>query len=88
MGITRVILRDVKTAVSIPDRIFEAGERLAKRLGMSRSELYSKAVSEFVEAREEKNITRELDRVYGEEDSSVDSLLEQLQAASLPREEW
>lgn len=78
----------MKTAVSIPDRVFEAAERLAKRLGMSRSELYSRAVSEFVEAREEKNITRELDRVYGEEDSSIDPLLERLQAVSLPREEW
>lgn len=83
-----VILNGVKTAVSIPDRIFEAAERLAKRLGMSRSELYSRAVSEFIEAREEKNITRELDRVYGEADSSVDALLEHLQAASIPREEW
>lgn len=78
----------MKTAVSIPDPIFKAAERVAKRLGMSRSELYSRAISQFVEAHVEKNITRELDHVYAEEDSSVDPVLEQLQAASLPREEW
>jgi len=78
----------MKTAISIPDAIFKAAERVAKRLGMSRSELYSRAVSEFVATHVEKNITHELDRVYAEEDSSLDSVLEQLQAASLSREEW
>lgn len=78
----------MKTAVSIPDSIFKVAERVAKRLGMSRSELYSRAISEFVETHEEKNVTRELDRVYAQEDSSLDSVLDKLQAASLPREEW
>lgn len=41
-GITNVILRAMKTAISIPDPIFEAAEGFARRLGMSRSELYAR----------------------------------------------
>lgn len=36
------------TVVLIPDRLFEAAERLAGRLGMSRSDLYAKAVEIYV----------------------------------------
>ena len=37
----------MKTAVTIPDPVFKAAEKLAKRLGVSRSELYARAVAEF-----------------------------------------
>ena len=40
----------MKTAVSIPDDVFEKGEKAAKRLKMSRSELYAKAVEAYVDA--------------------------------------
>jgi metal-responsive CopG/Arc/MetJ family transcriptional regulator len=40
----------MKTTVSIPDDVFEKGEKAAKRLGMSRSELYAKAVEAYVDA--------------------------------------
>lgn len=46
-GITKGIM---KTAVSIPDDIFAKGEKAAKRLKMSRSELYAKAVEAYVDA--------------------------------------
>ena len=34
----------MKTAVSIPDHVFDAAERLAEKLGISRSELYQRAL--------------------------------------------
>ena len=40
----------MKTAISIPDAIFQEAERVAKRRGMSRSELYAKAVDEYVKS--------------------------------------
>lgn len=40
----------MKTAVSIPDDVFQKGEKAAKRLKISRSELYAKAVEAFVDA--------------------------------------
>jgi len=38
----------MKTAVSIPDEIFQNAERLARRMKKSRSEVYSRALSEYV----------------------------------------
>lgn len=47
----------MKTAVSIPDELFAKAERLARRLGMSRSALYQRALDEFVRKSGEKSIT-------------------------------
>lgn len=47
-----VILTFVKTAISIPDELFERAERIAARRGCTRSGLYAEALAEFV-AREE-----------------------------------
>jgi metal-responsive CopG/Arc/MetJ family transcriptional regulator len=38
----------MKTAVSVPDDVFERVERLARRAGRSRSEVYSAALREYV----------------------------------------
>ncbi|TVQ17474.1 MAG: hypothetical protein EA382_18795 [Spirochaetaceae bacterium] len=38
----------MKVAVSIPDRIFEDAERLATEAHRSRSELYARALAEYV----------------------------------------
>jgi predicted transcriptional regulator len=53
----------MKTAVSIPDAIFERAEELARRLKKSRSELYREALAEYV-ARHEPSaaITEAMDR--------------------------
>jgi metal-responsive CopG/Arc/MetJ family transcriptional regulator len=78
----------MKTAISVPEPIFEAAERLALQLGMSRSQLYSTAVSDYIKAHQGDQITAQLNRVYATEDSTLDPVLAQIQALSLPREEW
>jgi len=80
----------MKTAISIPDSVFEDAERLAKRRGWSRSELYANAVADFVKAERFLGVRERLDAVYGKdpEDSTLDPLLEQIQSQSLPKEEW
>lgn len=78
----------MKTAISLPDRVFDAAERVAKRLGISRSELYARAVARFVEEHRGDKVTDALDRVYAEVDSTLDPTLSRLQAVSLPRDEW
>lgn len=78
----------MKTAISLPDPIFEEAEELAKRLGMSRSQLYATAVSQFVEAYREEAITAALNELYATADSAVDPVLQQLQALAWPYEEW
>jgi len=80
----------MKTAVSIPDRVFESAEKLAARLGVSRSQLYAKALAILVEKHREDLITSRLNEVYGPEgeDSSLDRDSALLQRRSLPREKW
>lgn len=79
----------MKTAISIRDEIFEAAERLAQSLGMSRSELYSTAVKEFVFRHSRQRITERLNEVYAGDssDSALDPTLQTLQARSLPSED-
>ena len=78
----------MKTAISIPDKIFRSADALAKRLGVSRSELYATAVNEFLLKHRSRHVTARLDEVYSEEDSAVPSSLAQMQVRSLPHEDW
>lgn len=80
----------MKTAISIPDKIFEAAEKAAKKLGMSRSELYVNAVREYVDRYGREDVTAKLDAIYSDprSDSSIDEGLATAQRGSLPREDW
>ena len=78
----------MKTAISIPNDVFEAAEKLARRLGMSRSQLYTNAVSEFLHRHFSDEVTEKLNEIYGKESSKLDSALEALQHAGLARDEW
>jgi len=78
----------MKTAVSIPDPVFRKAENLAKSLGISRSELYTTALKTFVAEHDEDDVTKRLNEVYSEQDSSLDPVLEKMQFMSLPEEQW
>ena len=78
----------MKTAISLPDPVFNAAEKAAQRLGMSRSALYARAITAFLVARDEDQITERLNRVYSEEPSTLPSVLAQLQYRSLPEDQW
>jgi len=79
----------MKTAISIPDELFAAAERVARRLGMSRSELYRVALARYLEHHEDAATTDQLDRVYASTgESRLDPVLDRLQRASLAREKW
>jgi hypothetical protein len=80
---------DMKTAISLPDNLFKAAERLAGRLRLSRSELYQRALAEYLARHDEAIVTEQLDRVYGPAPGGgLDPVLDRLQWASLAREEW
>lgn len=80
----------MKTAISVPDEIFEEAERLARQRGMSRSELYAKAVAEYVKGERFLGVRERLNSVYGPHPSGsqLDPVLGEMQARSLPKEEW
>ena len=78
----------VKTAVSIPDKIFKAADRLAERLGMSRSQLYADAVADYLRRHRGDRIRQRLDEVYSEESSDADAVLGAMQRRSMPSDDW
>jgi len=78
----------MKTAISIPGPLFHAAERLAKRLGIPRSRLYSRAIERYVAEAEGREVTELLNQVYEHEPSELDPVLAALQSASIAREEW
>jgi metal-responsive CopG/Arc/MetJ family transcriptional regulator len=78
----------MKVALSIPDDLFESGETLGKRLGVSRSRLYATALADFVAKHRGRKVTERLDRVYGVDDSRLDPRLGRLQRRSLERDKW
>lgn len=56
----------MKTAISIPDDVFEAAERLAHELGQTRSALYARAVREYVARHTPDSVTATLDALFAE----------------------
>ena len=56
----------MKTAISIPDDVFAEAERLARRLKKSRSELYSRALREYVARHGADHVTETLDSLYAD----------------------
>jgi hypothetical protein len=78
----------MKTAVSIPGPVFQAAERLAKRLGIPRSRLYSCAIELYVAQAQERDVTALLNEVYGGETARLDPTLSALQSASITRDPW
>lgn len=77
----------MKTAVSLPDPLFEEAERVAARLGLSRSELYARAISKFVREQSGDAITEAINRVVQKLPPALDPVLARLQAASLATDE-
>jgi metal-responsive CopG/Arc/MetJ family transcriptional regulator len=78
----------VKVAISLPDPLFEAAERLAKELKKPRSQLYAEAISEYLGNRDNSMITEKLNAVYSEETSSVDEALQRAQLETMSDEAW
>jgi metal-responsive CopG/Arc/MetJ family transcriptional regulator len=77
----------VKTAISIPDEIFNKAEELAQSLGISRSELYTQAIANFIKFYRSKTVTEALDEIYSHEDSTLDEGVAVMQFSSIGLEE-
>ena len=78
----------MKTAISIPDPVFRSTEKLAARLGVSRSQLYTKALSALVEKHRDDLVKTRLDEIYSEADSALDPGLASAQLRAIIRAKW
>jgi metal-responsive CopG/Arc/MetJ family transcriptional regulator len=78
----------MKTAVSLPDPLYEEADRLAQRLGKSRSRLYADALTEYVARHDTDAVTDAMNVVCDELDSRLDPDLSASTARMLSQTEW
>jgi metal-responsive CopG/Arc/MetJ family transcriptional regulator len=78
----------MKTAVSIPDEVFAEAERLAAELQTSRSELYSRALQEYVARHSPDRLTEAMNRVIDEVGSDMDEFSRRAARRVLEQVEW
>lgn len=78
----------MKTAVSIPDHVYQNAEKLAERLGKSRSQLYAQAIAAYIATHQKEGITEKLNDVYANNASHLDREVHKMQVMSMPKEEW
>ena len=77
----------VKTSVSLPDELFRLAEAAARRLRVSRSQLYAAAIAEYIERRRSDAITERLNEVYSRSPARLELGLQRAQLRSL-EEDW
>lgn len=78
----------MKTAVSIPNDVFEGAERLARRTKKSRSQLFSDAVKEYVTRHAPEDVTDAMDEVCAQLGVTTDKFVSLTARGVLERSEW
>jgi len=78
----------MKTAVSVPDDVFQRAEHLARRVGMSRSEVYSRALREYVARHAPDEVTEAVNLVVGAVGGSEGAFAQEAARRILERAEW
>jgi metal-responsive CopG/Arc/MetJ family transcriptional regulator len=78
----------MKTAVSIPDEVFVEADRLAKRMKRSRSEIFSRALAEYIARHTPDRVTEAMNRTLAEIDERTDPFTLAAGHRVLSRTEW
>ena len=82
----------MKTAISLPDDLFEEVEQLAEELHLSRSRIFTEAVRDYIDRRRDLKIFRALNRAYSEAETEQETTLRKQSkkryARRLKAEKW
>jgi metal-responsive CopG/Arc/MetJ family transcriptional regulator len=82
----------VKTAISVPDDTYERVSKRAQELGMSRSELFSRAAARYLDELDSESVTRQIDLAvasFGEsDDSAADAVAAGHRLLAARTDEW
>jgi metal-responsive CopG/Arc/MetJ family transcriptional regulator len=78
----------MKTAISIPDELFETAELLVEKLKISRSKLYARAIAEFVAKYDSDLVTEQMDQALREIEIPYDEFSGEASRRVFTREEW
>jgi metal-responsive CopG/Arc/MetJ family transcriptional regulator len=73
----------MKTAISLPDTLYEDAERTAKSMGIPRSQLFARALEEFINHHKKESITEIYDQIYSKISSTDVSRIESLNISNL-----
>ena len=87
-GSGRSYTAGMKTAVSIPDHIFERAERLASERRRSRSEVYAAALDEYLVRHAGDEVTDAMNRVCDKVPANSDAFLAAAGKRVLANTEW
>jgi metal-responsive CopG/Arc/MetJ family transcriptional regulator len=80
----------MKTAISIPDPLFNSVERMAHKLNVSRSEFFANAAKAYIDQVKNQSVTDRLNKIYSEnrKELHLSKELSAMQASSIPGEKW
>jgi hypothetical protein len=78
----------MKSDISIPNPLFRSAQQLAEKLGISLSDLYTAALSDYVIAHKKGNVTEILNQVYETEPSEIEPELVTIQMVSVGGDSW
>jgi len=79
----------MKTAISIPDELFEAADKMARKLKMTRSELYQQALTRFLQQHGADMVRESLDRVYAKKSNrGLDPMIRIIGEQMIKEENW
>lgn len=82
------ITKGMKIAVSIPDRVFNEAEQLAKRMKTSRSNLYARALAAYVGDHAPDHVTKAINDVVDAVGTEPDGFARAAAQRALERTEW
>lgn len=78
----------MKTAISLPDAVFHAAERQARRAQMSRSQLYAEALAEYLDRHAPDEVTEAMNQVVDQLGDAPDPFVQAAAQSVLARVEW
>ena len=78
----------MKTAISIKDNVFQEAEKFAKKAKVSRSQLYSDALEEYLAKRSEADLIARINAVCEEVDTSLDPAIRSYQSRAINKAKW
>jgi metal-responsive CopG/Arc/MetJ family transcriptional regulator len=78
----------MKTAISIPDDLFEGAESLARQTKKSRSRLFRDALKEYLARHTPDQVTEAMDNALAELRPTVDPFVSTSARRILERSEW
>jgi predicted transcriptional regulator len=78
----------MKTAISLPDDVFQQADRLARKLRVSRSALYRDALAEYLLRHQPEELTAAMDRALEQAGEGSDGFASEVSRRLLDAVEW